>query len=92
MIKFRKDEIETCINIIPYEKYADVYSNYEPQMKRLKKLAEDDDKVEILRESEDDISVRIPSKYVKIVRPRKVSEEQRIAARERLNAVRRKTA
>ena len=87
--RFNKDEIETVINIDHYENKASIYTNYMPQILRLKKMAEQDKNVHITFYGEYEIMAKVPKKYIKISRPRQLSEESKAKASERLKAMRR---
>lgn len=81
------DEQETIINIVPAQcsRYAALYSCMPSMIKRIKKLAQDrPDVVTIVSEDEYSITASVDRSCVKIAPKRKLSDEQRKAATERL--------
>ena len=80
-----KEEIETLINYTNADTYAEAYSNNTSVMKRYLKLAkEKPEEVTVINSDANSVTIRFPKKWVKIRPPRAISEEQRLAAAERL--------
>lgn len=79
---FTKEEIETVIVIEPYEKQASIYTNFYSDINRFKKLAEENECISIKHEDEESIEIELPSKWIKINKPREISEERRKALSE----------
>lgn len=77
-------EQETDIVIDPTTKRATVYSCIPTTIKQLYKLAEQHDEVRIELDNKYGLMISVPQKWVKVSPPRKMSEEQRAAAAERL--------
>lgn len=87
------EEQETTINMYPkkIDEMADVYTSDPVMRNKLMKLREaEPESVEIEKEDEVGLFVRVPRKWIKISIPRKVSmsEEQRAASAERLRRAR----
>ena len=79
------DEQETCIVIEPLKKTADVYSCVPNWVKKINKLSINDE-VKVLHKDSLSIRVEVPQSWITIKPPckRKLSEEQKAAARERM--------
>lgn len=85
------EEQETIINISPNQVSvtASVYSSLQSHINKLWKLHEQyPDDVKIIRDDKYGTEFEVPRKWIKVKPPRKVSEEQRLAAAERLARVR----
>ena len=81
------DEQETIINIDPTQssRFATVYTTIPTDLKKMWKLAEKyPDEVKILHDDKWGSEFQIPRKWVSIKKPRTMTEEQRLAASERL--------
>lgn len=84
---------EIAINFVRGDKVASVTAASATRLNsKIKKLAEEfPEDVQILAVNEDgSVFAHVPVKWVKISAPRKISEEQRVAAAERLRAIRKK--
>lgn len=82
-----KEEKETYINTTEADKTASIYSNSTHWIQRMKKLMEQyPDKVKLEYEDANGASFIFPKSWMKVRPPREVSEEQRLAAAERLKA------
>ena len=93
MAIYNKYERETIINMNDAEPTANIFTQQAPMMRKLLKLAEErPDDVKILKQTEEMLEVSVPKKYVKIRPPRFMSEEQKIAARDRMLAWQQKQA
>lgn len=88
-IQIPKEEQETTIVIDPVSKTAVVYSCIPTMIKKLETLRNEEG-VEIVKEDKYGISVRLPSRWIKITKPQKreYTDEQRNALRERLEKAR----
>lgn len=89
------DEQETVINMFPgqVQNYANIYSCIPATMNRLRKLAASDpDCVRIEKEDDIGIFAQVPSSWISIRKPKKMSltAEQRAAAGARLALARKK--
>lgn len=83
--------METIINFNAEEKTANCFTLDKPIVKRWAKLIEErPDEVKVIQKSEDVLEMEVPKKWIKVRPPRKVSDEQRAAASERLKAAREK--
>ena len=84
------DEQEMTINVFPshVDNKAHIYVDIPHIMKRLKKLAEDHPDEVTLKESYYGVFCDVPVKWIKIAPGRKMSEEQRKAAAERMASIR----
>lgn len=88
-MKLEKIEQETILLYNNAEKEANVYSCNEDVKKQVRQLAKDfPEQVKIKRDDEIAIDAVVPKKWIKIVPPRKLSDEQRKAAAERMKSVR----
>lgn len=88
-MKLEKIEQETILLYNNAEKEANVYSCNEDVKKQVRQLAKDfPEQVKIKRDDEITIDAVVPKKWIKIVPPRKLSDEQRKAAAERMKSVR----
>lgn len=80
---------ENVLEWIDGDKYATVSFSQGRYVTRIRKLAEEHpDDVKIIRDYGNGILAHIPTRYIKIGAPRKVSEEQRAAMSERFKALR----
>lgn len=88
-IQIPKEEQETTIVIDPVSKTAVVYSCIPTMIKKLETLRNEEE-VEVVKEDKYGISVRLPSRWIKIAKPQKreYTDEQRNALRERLEKAR----
>lgn len=88
-VQISKEEQETSIVIDPSIKKATIYTCMPSMIKRIESYREDED-VEVIKEDIYGITIRVPMKWIKIVKPQKreYSEEQRNALRERLEKAR----
>ena len=77
-------EQETDIVIDPMTKRATVYSCIPTTIKKLYKMAEEHDEVKVELDNNYGLMISVPQKWVKVSPPRKMSEEQRAVATERL--------
>lgn len=88
-----KEEKETYINTTEADKTATLYSSSSNWIARMKKLAEQyPDKVIMDYEDQNGASFTFPKSWMKVRPPREVSEEQRLAAAERLKTWREKNS
>lgn len=79
------DEQETSINIDYIDRCAYVYSTNKTMINKLYKLIENNkDNSEIIKDDKYGLEIKVPIKWIKISPPRKVSEETRIKAAERM--------
>ena len=91
MTNYSKEELETIITFNEAEKTASVYSCSSRYIERMNKLAEaEPDNVKLTRKDSGGVEFTVPKSWVKIRPPRKISNEQRQAAAERLKAYREK--
>ena len=81
-------EKETIVNYNQEEDTASCYTANPALMRRLDKLAEQDANISILKEGDDWKEYLFPKKWVKIRPPRSMSEEQRLAAADRMKQMR----
>lgn len=84
-----KEEIETDITVDYFGKTAYVYTSHAATKRRILKLAEEfKDSVEIVKEDEYTLHANVPIKWIRIAPParRKLTEEDKAAIIERLNA------
>lgn len=89
MSSYTKEELETIITFNEAEKTASVYSCSPRYIEKMKKLAESEpDKVKLIKQDANGADFIVPKSWVKIRPPRKISDEQRQAAAERLKAYR----
>ena len=72
-----REELETVIVIEPPEKKASVYTNYNAEINKLRKFAEENPDIKIVRDEGDAIEIELPSNWISIRKPRKLSEEQK---------------
>lgn len=79
-----REELETVVVIEPPEKRASVYTNYNAEINKLRKLAEENPEVTLEKDEGDAIEIIVPDSWVKIKPPRKQSEEQRLKSAQRL--------
>lgn len=80
------DEQETIINIDPAQisDKCTIYTTIPADVKRMWRLYENNpDDVELVHDDKYGSEFKIPRKWVVIRKPRQVSEEQRLAAKER---------
>ncbi len=83
--------METIINFNAEEPKASCYTRDKTIIRKWEKLiAERPDDVKVVRQYEDMLEIEVPKKWIKVRPPRKVSDEQRAAASERLKAAREK--
>lgn len=82
------EERETTIDIDPITKLAYVCSTIPATINKLYQMAEECDEVEIDLDNAFALGVTMPMKWIKIQRPRQMTEEQRAASAERLRAMR----
>lgn len=90
-MKLSKYEQETIIHYNEEEKTASVYTMNTSLTNKLAKLAEeypDECMRTVTQQDGEGVTYIVPKKWVKVRPPRKMSEEQRIAASERLAKVR----
>jgi len=81
------DEQETIINIDPTQisKFATVYTTIPNDLKKMWALHEKyPDEVKVLHDDKWGSEFQVPRKWISVKRPRTMTEEQRIAASERL--------
>lgn len=82
-------EKETIINYNNAEKEASIYTCNENMQEKIRKLAEKyPEQVKITASDNYSVTAEIPKKWVKIVPPRNLTDEQRAAAAERMKKVR----
>ena len=79
-----REELETVIVIEPPEKRASVYTNYNAEINKLRKFAEENPDIKIVRDEGDAIEVELLSNWIAIRKPRQISEETKQKNRERL--------
>ncbi|WP_286077171.1 hypothetical protein [Thomasclavelia cocleata] len=85
MGKLTKLEKETIINYNDSDGIANIYSCNKNMMKKLLDLENEyPDKVKVTYKSDVSLNVEIPKEWIKISAPRKLTDEQRKAARERM--------
>lgn len=90
-VQIPKEEQETSIVINPYTKKATIYTCIPSMIRKIESYRKEED-VEVINEDMYGVSIRVPMKWIKIVKPQKreYSEEQRNALRERLEKARTK--
>lgn len=87
------EEQETSINIDYIDKVTYVYSTNYNMVRKLYKLKEENpDDVTVVFDNCFGMEVTVPTKWIKITPPRKMSEEQKQAAAERLKSAKEKKA
>lgn len=83
--------METIINFNAEEKTANCFTLDKTVKRKWEKLIEErPEEVKVIKRNEDLLEIEVPKKWVKVRPPRKMSDEQREAASERLKAVREK--
>lgn len=83
--------METIINFNAEEKTANCFTLDKTMKRRWEKLIEErPEEVNVIQRSDDLLEIEVPKKWVKVKPPRKVSDEQKAAASERLKAAREK--
>ena len=83
--------METIINFNAEEKTANCFTLDKTVKRRWEKLIEErPEEVNVIQRSDDLLEIEVPKKWVKVKPPRKVSDEQKAAASERLKAAREK--
>ena len=90
MAVLSREERETIILYTEADDRAEVYTNNKKMINRLAKLyAERPDEVEKIREADTGaVTYTVPRDWIRVVPKRRVSEEYRAAAAERLAALR----
>lgn len=90
MAVLSREERETIILYTEADDRAEVYTHNKKMINRLAKLyAERPDEVKKIREADTGaVTYTVPRDWIKVVPKRRVSEEHRIAAAERLAALR----
>ena len=89
MVNLTKYEQELIINLNNDDKVATVYSSNPYWLRRLQHLAEEHpNDVKLVHKDTTSETYEVPKKWVKIQPKRFVSEEQRLAARERFAKMR----
>ena len=83
-------EQETDIVIDPMTKRATVYSCIPTTIKKLYKMVEEHKEVKVELDNNYGLMISVPQKWVKVSPPRKMSEEQRAAAAERLREIKKR--
>jgi len=86
-----KCEKETVILLNDAEKTASISTSQDWMKRRIKKLAQEDENIKITKEDKYTLFAEVPKKYVRISIPRKLTDEQKIAAAERLKKYRNNT-
>lgn len=85
MSKLTRTEKETIINYNDAESVANIYSCNKNMIKKLLQLEKEyPDKVSVTYRSDVSLNVEIPKDWIKISAPRKLTDKQREAARERM--------
>lgn len=79
-------EMETIITFNAEEQTACCFTADKTMMRKIYKLIDGGNDIKILREGEDYLEVEVPKKWVKIRPPRKMSEEAKVAAGERMRS------
>ena len=83
--------METIVNFNAEDKTANCFTLDKTVKRKWEKLIEErPDEVSVIRNSENVLEIEVPKKWVKVRPPRKVSDEQKAAASERLKAAREK--
>lgn len=83
--------METIINFNAEEKTANCITLDKTVKRRWEKLIEErPEEVNVIQRSDDLLEIEVPKKWVKVKPPRKVSDEQKAAASDRLKAAREK--
>ena len=78
-------EQEITISYNAAEDFAVVFAAYPPIKRKIEKLIEEyPDQIKIRHSTDDDITVEVPKKWIKIRPPREMSEEQKLQAKERM--------
>lgn len=79
-------EKETILNFNEGEKTASVYTYNTPMRRRLDQLLKTrPDEISVVRSGEDFTEYVVPKKWIKVSPPRRVSEEAKERARNRMN-------
>lgn len=85
MSKLTRAEKETIINYNDAESVANIYSCNKNMIEKLLQLEKEyPDKVSITYRSDVSLNAEIPKEWIKISAPRKLTDKQRQAARERM--------
>lgn len=81
-------EQETTIVYNAEEDTATVYTAYSPMIRKLEILLDEYPKeVKLERKTENDLTVKVPKRWIKIKPPRSISEEQKERLRELAKAI-----
>lgn len=87
--KMLRCEKETVVNMNDADKILSLSTSQDWMKRRIRKLAESNpEEVKITNEDDYTLFAELPAKWLHIRPPRKVSEEQRLAAAERLRKYR----
>lgn len=87
--KMHRYEKETVVNMNDADKILSLSTSQDWMKRRIRKLAESNpEEVKITNEDDYTLFAELPAKWLHIRPPRKVSEEQRLAAAERLRKYR----
>lgn len=85
MSKLTRAEKETIINYNDAESIANIYSCNKNMIEKLLQLEKEyPDRVLVTYRSDVSLNVEIPKEWIKISAPRKLTDKQRQAARERM--------
>ena len=86
MANLTKYEMETVVNYNAGEQTATVYTRDKSVMRKLDRLVEDyPDSYKLLRQTDIDKTYSMPKSYVTYRKPRRISDEQREQARQRMS-------
>lgn len=88
MPKLTKYEQETIFNYNQEEKTASCYTHDPALIRKLDKLAENDEAIIVIREGDGWKEYNLPKKYLKVRPPRKLSDEQREEMANRMKSMR----
>lgn len=88
MPKLTKYEQETIFNYNQEEKTASCYTHDPSLIRKLDKLAENDEAIIVVREGDGWKEYNLPKKYLKVRPPRKLSDEQREEMANRMKSMR----
>ena len=83
-MKLSRLETETIITYNVEDSMANIYTVNKTDMKKIQKMIDAGESVNIIRQTEDILEVEVPKKWVKIRPPRKMSEEAKVAAGKRM--------
>lgn len=85
-MKLSRQEMETIITYNAEENTANFYTANQSDIRKIQKLIDAGEDVKVLRQSANFLEAEVPKKWVKVKPPRKMSDEAKKAAGERMRA------